>query len=116
MLQLTPHINILVSKEPISFRTRFDGTAAICRNIHQKNPYDGSLFVFINSRRTMIRCYMFNGLGEWLCDFRIAEGKFKHWVRKDEPLSTIQAHELYLLLCGGNPNGIEVPPSWRKIC
>lgn len=115
MLQITPHMKIYGAKDPISFHTRFDGTAAICRNIFNKDPYDGSLFLFINHRRTMMRCYLFDGQREWLCDSRIAKGRIPFWIRTDQDLITLLSHQLYLLLKGADPDGVKVPQDWKKI-
>jgi len=115
MLQLTSHMKIYAIREPISFHTRFDGTAAVCRNIYHFDPYSGALFVFINRCRTMIRCYLFDGMGEWLCDYRIAKGSFRHWIKSEDPLIVIQPHILHLLLRGVNTNGVITPPEWKKL-
>lgn len=116
MLQITHHMNIYAATEPMNFKNRFDGTAAICRNTYQKDPYSGALFVFTNRVRTMIRCYSFNGLGEWLCDLRISQGRFPHWIiaKDKQRLTELQVHELYVLLQGGNPAGIKTPPRMAK--
>jgi len=108
-------MKIYAVRDPISFRNRFDGTAAVCRNVHQMDPYAGSLFVFINRCRTMMRCYLFDGMGEWLCDYRIAQGTFRHWVKSDDLLVTLQPHLLYLLLRGGDPAIVTTPPEWKKL-
>lgn len=115
MLQLTPHMKIYAARDPITFRSRFDGTAAVCRNIHQIDPYSGSLFAFMNKPRTMIRCYLFNGHGEWLCDYRISQGKFRHWVKNGQSLCVIDPYTLYILLRGGDPSKVEFPSEWKKI-
>lgn len=108
-------MKIFVAKEPISFKTRMDGTAAVCRNKYERDPYSGALFVFINRKKTMIRLYIFDGQGEYLCDKRIAKGSFPHWIESDEDLSSIKPHELYILLRGGNPRVVSTPADWKKI-
>jgi len=115
MIQVTPHVKIFVASSAINFQNWMDGTAAICRNEFEKDPYSGSMFVFINRRKTMIRCYFFDGQGEWLCDKRIAKGSFPAWLKSGEKLTRIEAHQLYLLLRGGNPMNIKTPADWRKI-
>ncbi len=116
MLQISPQVKIYIAVKPINFQNRMDGTAAICRNKYDKDPYDGSLFVFINRRKTMIRCYFFDGQGECLFEKRIAKGSFPSWIQSaSQGLSSIEAHQLFLLLRGGDPNGIKTPSDWRKI-
>lgn len=115
MIQITAHMRILVATQPISFRNRIDGTSSICRNVLDNEPLDGTLFVFINRRKTMIRFYMFDGQGEWLCDKRIAKGSFPHWVSSEGSVSQLEAHQLYVLIRGGNPQKIVTPSDWKKI-
>ena len=54
MIQITPHMQILVAVEPADFRKGIDGLAAICRNEFEENPFSGKVFVFRNKRRTAI--------------------------------------------------------------
>jgi hypothetical protein len=115
MIQATPQTKILVAVEPIDFRKRIDGTAGVCRAVFERDPYDGAMYVFRNRSRTMIRIYFFDGLVEWGCDLRIAEKKFPYWPTSSEPLVGLKAHELYILIKGGNPLAAEVLPDWKKI-
>ena len=52
MIQITPHMRILVAVEPIDFRAGIDGLAANCRKHLQADPFSGTLFVFGNRART----------------------------------------------------------------
>lgn len=115
MIQVTSHMRIFAAIEPIDFRKRLDGTVGICRSRFEKDPYDGSVYIFRNRRKTMIRIYCFDGLVEWGCDLRIAEGKFPYWPTSSQHITDIKAHELYLLIRGGNPEGVRVQEDWRKI-
>lgn len=115
MIQTTPHVKIYAAVEPINFQKRMDGTAAICRQRYRMDPYTGTYFVFINKKKTMIRVYFFDGQGEWLCDKRIAKGKFPHWVDGEYGLSQIESQQLYVLLRGGDPGPVVGCEDWRKI-
>ena len=46
MIQITPHMRILVAIEPIDFRAGIDGLAAACRKRLEADPFSGALFVF----------------------------------------------------------------------
>jgi hypothetical protein len=48
MIQITPHMRILVAVEAIDFRTGIDGLASLYRQRMQTDPFSGSLFVFRN--------------------------------------------------------------------
>ena len=51
MIQITPHMRILVAVEPIDFRAGIDGLVNNCRKLLQADPFSGALFVFGNRAR-----------------------------------------------------------------
>ena len=67
MIQLTPHMRILVAVEPIDFRAGIDGLAGACRRRLDADPFSGALFVFGNRARTAIKILVYDGQGFWLC-------------------------------------------------
>ena len=67
MLQITPHMRILVAVEPIDFRAGIDGLVAACRKRLQADPFSGALFVFSNRTRTAIKVLVYDGQGFWMC-------------------------------------------------
>lgn len=115
MLQLTPQMRILVAIEPADFRKGIDGLSQLCRNAFDENPFSGSVFVFRNRRKTAIKALVYDGQGYWLCQKRLSKGKFKHWPKGNEKISELEAHELLILLRGGDPDEIETTPVWRKV-
>lgn len=67
MIQVTPHMRILVAVEPVDFRRGIDGLARQCREELRADPLAGGLFVFRNRRGTAIKCLVYDGGGFWLC-------------------------------------------------
>ena len=67
MIQLTPHMRILVAVEPIDFRAGIDALAAACTARLDADPFSGALFVFGNRARTAIKILVYDGQGFWLC-------------------------------------------------
>ena len=116
MIQITPQMRILVAVEPVDFRKGIDGLAALCRNVLQKDPFEGNVFVFRNRRGTSIKILVYDGQGFWLFQKRLSEGKFK-WRPKNvgEKINALAAKELQILLWNGNPELIEMSPDWRTI-
>ena len=51
MIQLTPHMRILVALEPVDFRAGIDGLVAACSKRLQADPFSGALFVFFATAR-----------------------------------------------------------------
>ncbi len=115
MMQLTPHMRILVATEPADFRKGIDGIAQLCRNTYEESPFSGTVFVFRNKRRTSIKALVYDGQGFWLSQKRLSNGKFKHWPDGEKGLSELEAHELLILLRGGNPREVNTAPNWRKL-
>ena len=115
MIQITPHMKILIAPEPIDFRKGIDGLAGICRKM-LTDPFSGQIFVFRNRKATAIKILMYDGQGFWLCQKRLSKGRFKWWPNnKDTNLSPLAAYELQLLIVNGNPSDCDVSPDWRSI-
>ncbi|HLB80041.1 MAG TPA: IS66 family insertion sequence element accessory protein TnpB [Dongiaceae bacterium] len=79
MIQLTPHMRILVAVEPADFRKGIDGLAEVCRNRMRRDPFDGAVFVFRNRRATAVKILVYDGQGFWLCQKRLSKGRFRWW-------------------------------------
>lgn len=116
MIQLTPHMRVLVAVEPVDFRGGIDGLARLCRHTLRADPMSGTVFVFRNKRGTGVRVLVYDGQGFWLCYKRLSDGRFKYWpTRRDEPAEALRAFELGVLLSGGDPTGARAAPDWRSV-
>lgn len=116
MLQITPHMRILLAVKAVDFRKGIDGLAGICRHILRSDPFSGCVFVFRNRRATAIKALMYDGQGFWLCHKRLSQGTFKWWPDKNhDSVSALAVHELQLLIWNGNPGDARVAPVWKKI-
>ncbi len=115
MIQIAPQMRILVAVQPIDFRKGIDGIAQLCRAGLMVNPFSGAMFVFLNRGRTALRILVYDGQGFWLCHKRMSTGKFKWWPTGDGAATSMQAHELQVLICGGDPSATRAAPSWRRL-
>jgi len=118
MMQLTAQMRILVAIEPVDFRAGIDGLCRKCRQVLGVNPLSGTVFVFRNRRGTAIKLLTFDGQGFWLCHKRLSQGKFQHWPKAagtSTASSQLLAHQLQVLLAGGDPEGTRAAPQWRSI-
>ena len=110
MIHLTAQTHILLATQPADFRAGIDGLAAVCRGKLASDPRSGTLFVFINRSKTMIRTLAYDGTGFWLMTKRLSKGKFQDWPKAGAALNPVAAKTLRALLSG---NGID--PGWEKI-
>ncbi len=116
MIQVTPHMKILLAVDPVDFRKGIDGLAGLCRKILHADPFSGYMFVFINRRRTAIKVLCYDTQGFWLCQKRLSKGYFKWWPKNaSSTCKSLDAHELQMLLWNGNPFNTGAAPAWRKL-
>jgi transposase len=116
MMQLTPQMRILVSVDPVDFRAGIDGLCRICRAQLGADPFSGAVFVFRSRRGTAIRLLCYDGQGFWLCHKRLSMGRFRYWPRgTDSGVHALLAHELQVLVMGGDPSATQAAPAWRAL-
>ncbi len=116
MIQLTPHMRIILAVDPVDFRKGIDGLAQLCRSVLESDPFSGYLFVIINKRRTTIKLLCYDGQGFWLFQKRLSKRQFKWWSGKKNSRSmTLLVHELQLLMWNGDPESVKTAPFWKKI-
>lgn len=70
---------IFIAIQPIDFRTRLEGTLAICRQQLQQDPLSGHVFLFRNKKTTTVRLIFYEHLGFWLLEKRLSKGRFHYW-------------------------------------
>jgi transposase len=121
MIQLTPQMRILVAVEPADFRRGIDGLARQCREVLGSDPFSGAAFVFRNRRGSAVKVLVYDGQGFWLCHKRLSSGRFRFWPGPGvgpgdgAAASSLHAHELGVLLRGGDPSSTKAAPEWRRI-
>lgn len=115
MIQITPHMRILVAVEPIDFRAGIDGLAAVCKKRLQADPFSGAMLVFGNRARTAIKILVYDGQGFWMCHKRLSSGRFAWWPDGEQPGHALQACELQVLLMAGDPSRARAAPAWRAL-
>jgi len=117
MLQLTPHLRILLAVEPADFRRGIDGLCRVCREQLEADPMSGAVFVFRNRRARSLKILVYDGQGFWLCQKRLSAGRFRFWPASERGKRTrrLEAHEMAVLLACGDPAAAKGAPPWRRI-
>jgi transposase len=116
MIQIAPQMRILIAIEAVDFRNGIDGLAKICKHVLKTDPFSGCLVVFRNRRGTAIKAISYDGQGFWLAQKRMSSGRFRYWPSsKTEVSQHLEAHQLQMLLVGGDPAAARAAPVWRRI-
>jgi len=116
MIQLTPHMRILVCLEPIDFRSGIDGLARVCRAHLKEDPMAGTLFVFRNRTGTGLKLLLYDGQGFWLMYKRFSRDGLCWWPRNEhEVVQRLRAFELAVVLSGGDPSRARGVDDWRPV-
>jgi len=113
MFQVSPSVKIMVAHDPVSFRYGIDGLSGFVRREMIDDPTNGKLFVFRNTRMTMVRFLYYDGQGFYLCTKRVSKGRFPWWPSKEQTI--ISAREFQVLLWAGNPINAKFSDDWKKI-
>lgn len=116
MIQVTPHMRIMLAVEPADFRKGIDGLAGLCKRALEADPFSGTLFIFRNKKATSLKLLLYDGQGFWLFQKRLSSGRFGWWPRMgEEKIRELAVHELQLLLWNGNPAASTIGDMWKKI-
>lgn len=116
MIQLIPHLRILLACKPIDFRNGIDGLAALCRKELVEDPFAGSLYVFRNRSGTALKLLVYDGLGFWMITRRLSRGRLRWWpTTPDAPTHQLKAQELAVLLYDGLPEQARFSADWRGL-
>ena len=115
MIQVTPQMRVLVAIEPADFRKGIDGLARLAKERLESDPFSGCVFVFGNRSRTAVKLLVYDGQGFWLCQKRLSSGRYKFWPRGQGAGRSVEAHELHVLLSGGDFEAARAAPQWRPL-
>ena len=70
-------IAVWLYRRPTDMRKSFNGLSALAKQALEEDPLSGALFVFVNRRRTQMRCLYFEGDGYCIWAKRLERGQFR---------------------------------------
>jgi transposase len=76
MISFNRRTKVFVCKEPTDMRASYDTLFAKAKGVLAQDPFSGHLFLFINSRRTSIKCLFYDGTGFVILAKRMERGLF----------------------------------------
>ena len=101
---------IYVATVPVDMRKSFDGLAALVKNSFQKNPLDGTFFVFINRSADRLKILYWDRDGYALWYKRLEAGRFRLPVtltQSGESVVLVSAAQLAMILEGIEPVAVK---------
>lgn len=116
VIAITPQMRVLVAIEPADFRCGIDGLSQRCRSVLNHNPFTGTVIVFRNRAGKAIKLLVYDGQGFWLCYKRMSASRFRFWPSSPDGVARgLLAHELQVLIFGGDPLQAQAAPVWRAV-
>ena len=116
MIQVTSQMKILVAIMPADFRKGIDGISRLCSEVLKSDPFSGTVFVFRNRRATAKKLLLYDGQGFWLAHKRLSSGHYSFWPSgTDKGMTTLEAHQLQVLIFAGDPYATGTAPMWRPV-
>ena len=76
MISFNRRTKIFVCREPTDMRASYDTLFSKAKVVLNQDPFSGHLFLFINSRRTSIKCLHYDGTGLVIISKRMERGLF----------------------------------------
>ena len=76
MISFNRRTKIFVCREPTDMRASYDTLFSKAKGVLNQDPFSGQLFLFINSRRTSIKCLHYDGTGLVIISKRMERGLF----------------------------------------
>lgn len=100
MLSVPSAIRIFLARDAVDCRKSHDGLLAIVRDSFGDDPFDGSLFVFLNKRRDRVKLLQWDRDGFWLHYKRLEQGTFRLQVDASDSRAQLTRAQLAMLLEG----------------
>ena len=92
-------IRLWLYRRPTDMRKSFDGLAALVRHGLDEDPLSGTLFTFVNRRRTIMKVLYFEGDGYCVWAKRLERGQFQ--VRWEAPEKVALDYTAWQLIVEG---------------
>lgn len=116
MISFNRLTKIFVCKEPTDMRASYDTLFQKAKGVLHQDPFSGHLFVFINSKRSSVKCLFYDGTGMVILAKRMEKGLFSRINPRHDGEVTLTAAEFALFFEGSNleKRFIDSPSEIRK--
>jgi len=63
-----------------------------------------------------VKALCYDGQGFYLIQKRLSSGRFRYWPGNGSAISsTLEAHQLQVLLAAGDPTAARGAPTWKRV-
>lgn len=101
MLHLSTSCNYYLYSDPADMRKSFDGLCGIIKSQMSLNALNGSVFIFMNRRRTQVKLLLWEGDGFAIYYKRLEQGTFElPAVSGSSATMALDARQLQFILQG----------------
>ena len=76
MISFNRRTKVFVCKEPTDMRASYDTLFAKAKGVMAQDPFSGHLFLFMNSKRSSVKCLFYDGTGWVILAKRMERGLF----------------------------------------
>ena len=97
MLTINGNTKLFIYNKPINMNTSFEGLSGIVENFFQEELYTGSVFIFLNKRKNLLKILSWDGDGFIIFYKRLEKGTFL-WKWNEKTI--IDRAQLVMLLEG----------------
>jgi len=92
-------IKIFLRPGTTDLRKAVNGLSLIVQEEIKQDPFNGSVFLFCNRERKLLKAVYWDKTGFWLCQKRLEKDKFP-WPQDESEAREITPDELQMLLAG----------------
>ncbi len=114
MLSLPSSTRILAATEPVDMRKSFNGLHAAVTERLKENPQSGTLFLFSNKRRDLLKILYWDGSGLWVLAKRLERGRFSWPAAEGGAKLSLRAEAFNQLLCGVQLDAMTMKPWYGR--
>ena len=98
-------LRVWLYRRPTDMRKSYDGLSAMVKQLMHEDPLNGSLYVFLNRRRTQLKCLYFEDDGYCVWSKRLEQGRFQvHWDSEEK--ARIELSTLKMMIDGIDPDSV----------
>lgn len=97
---ITSDLQLWLCQAPTDMRKSYDGLGAVVRQYFGRDPHCGDGFIFVNRRRTQMKCLYFERGGYCIWSKRLEEGRYARLGTLDAGPITLSATEFSALIEG----------------